>query len=480
MTRRSFLAGVIFGLFGPRFVCRLLADSIKGGRWYPGIIHVHSTFSDGDRTPAMLKNAAVANGLAFLIVTDHWEQIPKEKKLSGLVTDDFGFDKYLASFQSTPKLIIIAAAEIAVPRQGASSHVLAIGDLRKIIGQTYSSPKDLIENLSRAGLLAVAAHPDLNEKGRNFIFDLSMAPSIAGIEFYNQSRDADRKTLGRLLDLIAAGAAGRDIFVTSGCDSHMSVDPTSLDLARWTHKTYVWVEDKLTDENLLAALANGRTYAANDGAQLVSINHLPGFTPQSVNRPEFFFTISLPDKASWKKAKLYRDGQFLGFAAPEKTSDGQRYHFHDTQCSQGTHRYIIEIEDYLVTSPIILDVKDDSLPRVGFGTDRRDRDGLWPERVCRNFLASAGTQLPIASNAPVTKKTLQNFIALAKKAKAGAFGSGKVYEIDGTTRCDVHVEVDTTNNPLSKTEDRDHSTWILVLENNQWKIWDIVEGYVNW
>lgn len=357
MTRRDFLTGLLFGLFGSRTLIRVLASSTSNGGCYPVIIHAHSTFSDGDRTPRMLENAARSAGCS-LIVTDHWEQIPNEKKLSGLVTDDFGFERYLTSFQSTPDLVVIAAAEIAVPGQGSTSHVLAIGDLRKIIGQTYSVPKDLIRGLSGAGLLAVAAHPYLNEKGRNFIFDFSMAPWIAGIEFFNQNREADQKTLAWLLSLIAAG---RDIFVTAGCDTHTSVDPIGFDLARWTHKTYVWVDGDLNEESLMEGLRAGRTYAARDGARIEDLNFRPGFTIQKTKRPAFHFRLIFATKTqSNKKVFLYRDGSSRPVTEQALPKGSREYQvgLTDLNSSPGKHIYVIVVENHIITSPIVLQTQE--------------------------------------------------------------------------------------------------------------------------
>ena len=81
----------------------LLCVSVQAD-WYPGIIHAHSTFSDGTRNPESLIEKAKKSSALFLIPTDHYEQIGKEKKFGGTIADDFGFDNYRKRF--TTKLCV--------------------------------------------------------------------------------------------------------------------------------------------------------------------------------------------------------------------------------------------------------------------------------------------------------------------------------------------------------------------------------------
>lgn len=330
--------------------------------WYPGTIHAHSTFSDGDRPPTILEGTAIFHHCAFLIVTDHFEQIAKERKLTGIISDDYGFDKYLADFQSRPELIIIAGAEISVARKDATSHVLAIGDLRPIIDQTGQSSRAILEGLGQNGILAVAAHPYHKSITSNFIFDSALAPYINGIELFNESQAAQRKTLKWYLEEVAGG---RDIFVTAGCDSHASGDPT--DLQRWNRKTYVWVDGFLTAGSLFEALKAGRTYAAQNGVWLTDLNYLPGFQSQEVSRPQFSFVVHCDHRMRQsKQVRIYRDGNPQPAEVMRLAAGKTEYLclWEDRQVSQGQHRYILEVENCLITSPIVLAVTSPSQDEV--------------------------------------------------------------------------------------------------------------------
>lgn len=335
----------------------LFQSSTVWPAWYPGRVHAHSTFSDGDRLPTILKGTAIFHHSAFLIVTDHFEQIPKKRKFSGIISDDYGFEKYLASFQSSPELVIIAGAEISLPRQGASSHVLAIGNLRSIINQSSQSPRDLVKELGQKGLLAIAAHPNQKSATSNFIFDVALTQWLNGIEMFNESQAAQKKTLAWYLQELASG---RDLFVIAGVDSHTSADPT--DLQRWSRITYVWVDGSLTARSLFEALKNGRTYASQ-GAELTDLNYLPGFVPQEVSRPKFSFVIHFAHKLSQaKQVRIYRKGNPQPAGVIRLAAGKTEYHclWEDKEATQGQHRYVLELENLLITSPITLSVKSPS------------------------------------------------------------------------------------------------------------------------
>jgi len=334
----------------------LFSSANAWAEWYRILIHSHSTYSDGDRTPKMLKMFAIGHNCSGMIVTDHFEQIPKEKKLTGLVTDDFGFEKYLADFQSSPILIVISDAEISVPREKATSHVLAIGDLRKIINREFGSPKELLEFAHKEGLLLVAAHPNQKSATSNFIFDTTLTPLITGIEMFNESKAEQKKTLDWYLRELAAG---RPLFVTSGCDSHTSAELT--DLERWTRITYVWIDGPLTAASLFEALQAGRTYAACGGVQLTDLNYLPGFQSQEVSRPQFSFSIHFPHRTLVaKQIRIYRVGtsQPVGLIRLKSGQADYSCSWEDKTVEPGQHRYILELENFLITSPIVLSVKE--------------------------------------------------------------------------------------------------------------------------
>lgn len=89
----------------------LIPTAGLSAQWYPGIIHLHTQFSDGVLAPAQLAEAAKIAGAKFIIITDHYNEIDQEMKtgtpfsisLAGLVFNHggpWGFDKYYSGVGS--------------------------------------------------------------------------------------------------------------------------------------------------------------------------------------------------------------------------------------------------------------------------------------------------------------------------------------------------------------------------------------------
>lgn len=333
----------------------LLLGSVCEANWYPGIVHIHSTFSDGARTPDVLKIEAEKLLLSFLIVTDHFEQINQEKKFTGKFTDDFGFDKYLVDFSFEKPYICIAGCEIS--QDGC--HTLAINNLKKISQEESLGANigELLTKLDNLKALPIAAHPNL----KDYLYDLrpEKVTKLAGIELFNDTINGGyQKTLKASLDLIAAG---QNIFFTSGCDSHTEAQLTSM-----RKLTMVWSDKTtLTLDELYKCFEQGQTCATNNGAYIKRLNLLPQFKIQKVERPKFDFTIAFPVLTVSKKTiRIYCDGKLADgstITLPAGRSE-YTYSWEDIQALKGEHSYIIEMEGCLVISPIKLQITKALIP----------------------------------------------------------------------------------------------------------------------
>ncbi|MBP6964054.1 MAG: hypothetical protein KBC96_06575 [Armatimonadetes bacterium] len=309
--------------------------SSTASQWYSGIVHVHTTFSDGsDNIPQRVETARKL-GYKFLIVTDHYEQINSLEKptakyggnLANPAAVDITFKDYRRNCdeQTTDgEFVTIPGAEIQAIWKAESdtqdmSHTLALGPLGE------SGSKDLDKLLSKQGsqreiiscvngkmrMLPVAAHPTLiSEKSfpkvwewQRCRYDLRSPEAyegIRGVEFFNsETPEQDRGVLDWYMSLIRDEMKKpqnkrKTILVTAGCDSHGWKD--LKDLERWLRVTRVWA-DELTSEGLLKALGEGRCYASAMGAYLKESSHLPGGTAQNVGIPTFRFTVALPARS---------------------------------------------------------------------------------------------------------------------------------------------------------------------------------------
>ena len=101
-----------------------------------GIVHVHTTFSDGGGTPEEVIAAAQQAGVSFLIITDHNNQGARK----------------VAGYHS--KLLVLVGIELSI-EQG---HIVALG----IPDTLYRPPpfaRDALEDVAQLGGVAFAAHP---------------------------------------------------------------------------------------------------------------------------------------------------------------------------------------------------------------------------------------------------------------------------------------------------------------------------------
>ena len=239
-----------------------------------GVVHIHTTLSDGGGPIADVESAAAAAGLDFVIVTDH-------NNLAG---------KPLEGYSETGVLTIVGT-EIS----NHEGHLLAVG----LPAPTYrfsGDGRDAIRDIDDLGGLAFAAHPespreDLRWTGWNL-------PGNWGIEILNgdsQWRSAGWANLVgaalryplnsdySLLRLMRRPAAlsrwdgllaRRHATAIAGADAHGVLRPSrSLSLPLPTYEAvfriaqnYVLLERPLTGNApadtaaILAALGRGRTY----------------------------------------------------------------------------------------------------------------------------------------------------------------------------------------------------------------------------
>jgi hypothetical protein len=149
-----------------------------GWQRVPGVVHVHTTLSDGGGSPQEVIRAARASGLAFLGITDHNNLDAKP------------FEGYRDG------VLVLVGAELSTP----VGHVLGVGLERDPDFRFNGDGQDAIDDVLHLGGVPFAAHPfsaraDLRWQG----FEL---PGPWGLELVNG--DADARRAGPRLLLTAA------------------------------------------------------------------------------------------------------------------------------------------------------------------------------------------------------------------------------------------------------------------------------------
>ncbi|HEY6548728.1 MAG TPA: CehA/McbA family metallohydrolase, partial [Vicinamibacteria bacterium] len=167
----------------------------------PGIVHVHTTLSDGGGTPEEVIRAARAAGLRFLVITDHnnLDAKPVEGYRDGV--------------------LVIVGTELSTTR----GHILGLGIADP--GYRFSGDaQDGLQDIRDLGGFAVAAHPESPREDLRFSgWDL---PGSWGVEIVNG--DSEWRRAGPRLLLTAAlyGINSRYALLRS------STSPAPM-LARW-------------------------------------------------------------------------------------------------------------------------------------------------------------------------------------------------------------------------------------------------------
>jgi hypothetical protein len=110
-----------------------------------GVLHVHSTFSDGDESLERVVETFKDGGMDFIAVSDHAE-----------VFDEGRMREYVAlcASLSSAEFLVIPGLEFAL--KGGSIHVLGYGISERV---RASSIEELVDGIHRAGGIAVLAHP---------------------------------------------------------------------------------------------------------------------------------------------------------------------------------------------------------------------------------------------------------------------------------------------------------------------------------
>jgi PHP domain-containing protein len=156
-----------------------------------GILHCHSTYSDGTGTVPEIAAAARANDLDYLLLTDH----------DTLAAADNGEEGWHGS------VLLLVGTEVSPYRR---NHYLAFG-LREPIDHQGLSPAEIVARVNEAGGFGFPAHPfsrgseRFRRGGQGMPWDDLDADGYTGIELWSFVTDTAERvnSIGDLLRFIA-------------------------------------------------------------------------------------------------------------------------------------------------------------------------------------------------------------------------------------------------------------------------------------
>jgi len=203
------------------------------GNWYRGNLHLHTTASDGRRTPRAAAAWYRAHGYDFVAVTDHDALIP----VAGL---------------AQPGFLVLPGMEVHPGRTelGEPYHVVAVGLRREAAVARESDVQQAIDALRDAGAFVWLAHP--HWLGLTLL-ELARLRGYAGLEVYNTTCARFAKGLG--------AAQWDDLLARGRLLWGLAVDDTHWEGRDWGRGWVMVKATELTPEAIVEALAAGRFYA---------------------------------------------------------------------------------------------------------------------------------------------------------------------------------------------------------------------------
>jgi hypothetical protein len=231
----------------------------RPGRFWRGNIHIHSTISDGQRSPEDVCQFYEAAGYDFLAMTEHF-------------TEQYGWPIVDTRSFRTKRFTTIFGAELHPAQDrmelGAPWHILAVGlPLDFAPSPPTETGPEFAQRALAAGAFVVAAHPQWHTMTDR---DMEALGPIHAVEVFNAGcgEDNDSAEGSYMLDVMLA--RGRRLFACATDDAHFF--PNNRD------RKSGWVmvkSESLDPDALLAALKTGDYYSST-GPAIHDLSIVPG------------------------------------------------------------------------------------------------------------------------------------------------------------------------------------------------------------
>ncbi len=214
-----------------------------------GVLHVHSTYSDGERTLSDLRELFRGEGCSFIAMSDHADAF-----------DDARVREYVAECAalSDERLVFVPGLEFGCERR---MHILGYG-VTTLNGST--DPQTVIRHIDRQSGISVIAHP----QDAAFAWIESFETLPAGIECWNTKYDGQYAPRGRTFRLLHRVRSRRPgMLAFYGQDYHW---------AKQYRQLYVMADATSNQPaHVLDALKRGAFHAVKGDLELPSSGDLP-------------------------------------------------------------------------------------------------------------------------------------------------------------------------------------------------------------
>jgi hypothetical protein len=256
----------------------------------PGVLHIHSTHSDGEFSLPELRALFVAAGLRFACVTDHADAFDRDADRAQYRRECEALSD--ASFRFVPGLEYTCVDRM---------HIIGYGVTAPI---SSDDPERVIAAIRRLGGVAVIAHP----KDAAFAAIERFDPLPDGIEVWNSKYDGRYAPRPETFHLLARTKARRpDMRAFYGQDLHWRRQYRGLTVEVDAPSSH--------PAPILRALADGRFCGVCEGVRLPSDGVLPAALLQRFDRAQ---RRSRMLRRWMRLVKSWVDGAGIGVPTPVK------------------------------------------------------------------------------------------------------------------------------------------------------------------
>jgi predicted metal-dependent phosphoesterase TrpH len=207
----------------------------NGDNWYKVGLHIHTTISDGFKTPEEAAKIYREADFDVMALTDHW-QYHDEDTIEGLK--------------------IISGCEYNLGGSDSiegTMHIVGVGTKEKPNLTLQNTPQEVVDEIKRAGGLAILAHPAWSLNTIDSVKDIK---GFDAVEIYNSVSDVNQSSRpysGYFVDVLANRGITYKIVATD--DVHYYTDDKT--------KSYVMVKAKSNStEDILDAIIRGDHFSS--------------------------------------------------------------------------------------------------------------------------------------------------------------------------------------------------------------------------
>lgn len=205
-------------------------------------LHLHTTLSDGQKTPEEAAALYRAAGYDVLAVTDHWKYLPSGE-ISGL--------RIISGIEFNT----ITDGSSGANGAGGVYHIVGLGCKEEPKPDKNAGPQEMIDAVNSCGGLAVLAHPAWS---MNTVCQAKALHGIGATEIYNSCSNAHnscRPYAGMFVDIAAGQGMLFPLLATDDVHYYDGTDET---------QSFIMLEcdENASDDDILQAIRDKKFYAS--------------------------------------------------------------------------------------------------------------------------------------------------------------------------------------------------------------------------